>query len=453
MHDRVPPTDEDAEVSVLGALMLDPAMIDVVADVLTPDDFSREQHRYVYGAMLVLQERREPIDSTTLAGMLREQGRLQDVGGLTFLAGLLNAVPSAAAAPSYARLVKARATQRRLYDAARRVEASTLEPVADVPALLAEAERAILAVGDGVVEAPAASCADTVQDAAARLERAQADTEHRIPTGFPTLDRDFGGYLRGTLVVVGARPGAGKTIFAMATALRGAAAAGIGVLHRSLEMTRAELALRAFADACSIPNWRLQRGVLDERDYAPIATASGALMRLPWFIRDQAAEWQQDVRAYERMLRQRPDIGVLIVDHVGLVRGVGGNVEHRHLVIGEITSSLAALARRRNIVVIALSQLNRATEKEGREPMLSDLRESGSLEQDASLVLFLHPVDKDARGDAPQQLDIIVAKNRQGRTGKHAFRLHKQFCRLLDPFDDDHPTILQPEPEPREWFA
>jgi replicative DNA helicase len=433
---RVPPHSVEAEVSILGGIFCDPKALDVACEYVTPEDFYLARHRVLFAAMLELhEERREPIDLVVLTDLLRESGKLEELGGATALSEMANAVPTAAHVGSYATIVRTKAIQRQVIDASLKTALRAYEPVANAAEFLAEAEMRIASIAAQHVT-PAASTADDT--ATATLRRLDGKDAERVPTGYPTLDRDLGGFLRGSLVV-GARPGTGKSIFASDLALRGAIPAGVPVLHHSLEMSREELMLRVLANRCSIPNWRLQRGMLHATDRTSVATEVKKLATLPWFIRDGAAPWTQDLRAYERVVRDH-QVGVLIVDHVGLIRGVERSFSmRRDLVIGEITAGLVAFARRHRVVVVLISQLNRASQQENREPELHDLRDSGSLEQDASVVIFLHAPDKQEQsGDTQQRLDVIVAKNRQGPTGTFTLSYLKQFCRIIDSGAEEH---------------
>jgi len=430
---QMPPHNLEAEESVLGAILLEPAIIDDVSTVLTPDDFYDDRNARLFARMLDLHQQREPIDLVTLCDLLKARGELELVGGAYRVSAFGEQVPTAANAGTYAAIVRDRAVQRQLTTTATKIALKASEPCTDVAALVADAETRILAVGDHAGPALVVTAREAALAAQQHLLQRDVD---RIPTGFATIDSRLGGFLRGTLVVAGGRTGTGKSTVAQRLALGGAIEADIGVLYYSLEMGREELMLRAVANRTSIPNWRLQRSDLSESQHAEAAGALVELSELPWFIQDVAAPWERALSTLERTLRLHPEIGLVVVDHVGLVRGVeGGSIEHRHLVIGEITSTLVDLARRRNIVVLLVSQLNRDCEKQGREPMLSDLRESGSLEQDASMVLFLHLPEGDASGDDEQQLHLIVAKNRQGPIGRFRLRYVKQFCRITDPED------------------
>lgn len=429
-RNRTPPHNVEAEMSVLGGILLAPAMLDVAADLLTPADFYADAHARIFAAMLVLQERREPVDSVVLLDVLRERDELERVGGASYLGTLADDVPTSSHVATYARLVRNTATQRRMLEAGQAIAEAGYEHHSDVAEYVSASEARVLAVG---LPASEAIVSTALESTMAARERLHARDVRRIPTGYPDVDEKLGGFLRGTLVVIGARPGTGKSIVVSDFALEGAIPAGVGVLHRSLEMNREELMLRAVAKRARIPNWRLQRGYVDDHDREKADVAFAELADLPWLIRDQPAPWTQDIRAYERVLRQHPTVGMLIIDHIKLIRGVeGGSIERRHLVIGEITSALCDLARRRNIVVIVVSQLNRETEKQNREPFLADLRESGSLEQDASMVIFLHAPERDAPGDQPMPLEFIVAKNRQGPIGRFHFTCVKQFCDVSD---------------------
>jgi replicative DNA helicase len=429
---NVPANDHDAEQAVLGSVLLHAPALYEVLDFLRPEDFYREHHAAIYRAAIALQERGEPVDIITLGGELERAGVLDRVGGRTYLAQLEQVVPTAGNVEHYARIVKGHAQRRRLVEAGRQITSLGQD-------LAIEAEEAIDLAGQRVfaVGADRPERAQLVEDLlGAALTRIDARQESGrgvsgIESGLYDLDRMSGGWQPGDLVVVAGRPGMGKT-----TALLGFAAvaadSGIPVAIFSLEMSKTELVDRLICARAGIPSDRLQGGQLSEAELDRIHQAVGPLSTARLFIDDRAALDELALAAEARRLKLKEKIGLIVVDYIQLVHGRRRSGDpDRIQEVSSVTRSLRQLARELEVPVLAVSQLSRAPEQRtDHRPMLSDLRETGELEQSADLVLFVYRPDYYKPEDAPGTAEMIVAKHRNGPTGTIQTRFRKEFMRF-----------------------
>lgn len=419
---RVPPQSLEAEESVLGGILLDNTALDRVTELVRVDDFYREAHRKIFRAMLALGERGEPADLVTLAEALRQRGELEAVGGAAALAELADRVPTAANVARYARIVRDKAIQRNLIATATAIAERCYEASGDVRELLDRAEGEILALSDQEVK-PTFARLDTV------ISRAFNDIEHLhqkkqvvtgVPTGFIDLDKLTAGLQPSDLVVIAARPSMGKTAFALNIAANAALKTGGGVAIFSLEMSKEQLALRLLAGEARVDLTRVRTGQLSDREFRDLAYAASHLYPAPIFIDDTPALSVLELRAKARRLWRDPaaKLQLVVVDYLQLMRSAEGK-DSREQEISEISRSLKALAKELHVPVVALSQLNRQVETRSPPiPRLSDLRESGAIEQDADVIAFIYREevwrpDTDRRGVA----DLIVAKQRNGPVG------------------------------------
>lgn len=418
--DRMMPHHLDAECSILGAVILDNLRLGDACEYVTPARFYRAAHRQIFAAMLELAERRDVIDPVTLAAELERAGHLEDVGGRAYLTALVDGVPRGLNVPEYARIVREKADLRDLILAGNRMIAKAYEAREDAAEVLEEAEQAILGLADGTVS----TGFESMRSIAARgMELLEVTCQAKqavtgVPSGFPDLDDVTRGFQPGTLVILGARPGAGKSSLAMNIAQH-AASTGRVVGVFSLEMSNDELFMRQLASTAEMDSHRLQSGYIGQGDWRRIAAAIGTLSESSLYIDETPAIGVFQVRSRARRLKAEHGLHLLVIDYLQLM-GSSDRRDSRALELGAITSALKALSKELKIPILALSQLSRETEKRERDhrPRLSDLRDSGSLEQDADIVLFIYRPemylqDDDNRGVA----EILIAKHRNGPVG------------------------------------
>jgi replicative DNA helicase len=432
---RIPPQSLEAEESVLGGILLDNTALDRVLEFVRADDFYREAHRRVFRAMLALGERNEPVDLVTLAETLRQRGELQDVGGAAYLAELAERVPTAANVHHYARIVREKAILRSLISTATEIATKGYEDSRDVKDLLDRAEQSIFAISEREVK-PAfirmdALMTDTFKVVEKLHQQKQAVTG--VTTGFADLDRLTAGLQPSDLVIIAARPSMGKTAFVLNIAANASLRAGTGVAVFSLEMSKEQLALRMLCAEARVDLSRVRTGHLAPGELGELAQSAHVLITTPIYIDDTPAITVLELRAKARRLWRDPQakLGLIVVDYLQLMRSSEGK-DSREQEISEISRSLKALAKELNLPVVALSQLNRQVEnRTPAVPRLSDLRESGAIEQDADVIMFIYRDeayndDSDRKGVA----DIIIAKQRNGPIGKIELAFLREYTRF-----------------------
>ncbi|MCX6788858.1 MAG: replicative DNA helicase [Candidatus Jorgensenbacteria bacterium] len=423
---KVPPQDLDAEVSVLGSLMLDKNAIIHVTDILSPYDFYHPAHQKIYEVILELFERGEPIDILTVAHKLKGKKTFKDVGGTDYLTELVSRVPTSAHIEQYATIVKEKRVRREIINASSVINEQAFEH-ADFESLIDQVEQKIFGISQRSRPQKFAHIKEGLPEAYERLEKLHQGDKNSlrgVPTHFTKLDNLLSGLQRSDLIILGARPSTGKTAFALDIA-RQTALSGHAVGIFSVEMSRDQIIDRFIASQAQIPLWRLRSGRLnDELEFALVQQALDELSKAPIFIDDSSSPTILQMRSIARRLQLEHKLDLLIVDYIQLIRP---NTSSDNVVaqVSEISRGLKSLARELNIPVLALSQLSRDIEKrDSKLPRLSDLRESGSLEQDADVVMFLSR-DMGERSDLPEDgqgiVKVFVAKHRNGPTG--AFEL------------------------------
>jgi replicative DNA helicase len=430
---RVPPQSLDAEQSVLGGILLDNGALDRLAEILHADDFYREAHRKVFRAMQALSERNEPVDLITLPEELRARDVLAEIGGTAFLVELADRVPTAANIVNYARLVREKAILRSLITTATSIAARGYEPGQDVKELVERAEQDIFAISDREVRPAFVRIDRLLGDAFRTIDRLHEERQPvtGVPTGFADLDRLTAGLQRSDLVIVAGRPSMGKTAFCLNIAEHAALRADVGVALFSLEMSKEQLVLRMLCSDARVDAHRLRTGTLQEKDWARLAKAYADLSASKIFIDDSAMLTPLEIRAKARRLKAEHGLGLIVVDYLQLVSATG-RVENRQQEIASVSRSLKGLAKELAIPVVALSQLSRAPEaRTEKRPQLSDLRESGAIEQDADIVMFIYREEEykpteENRGIA----EIIIGKQRNGPTGTVKLAFIKEFTRF-----------------------
>lgn len=422
MSELVLPQNLDAERSVLGAVMVDNARLVDALEVVRPDDFFRVAHRTIFAAMIRMGEVQQAIDLVTLREILSKTGHIDDVGGASYLAALGDGMPRGANVKHYAGIVRDKADLRRLIDGSNRMLRRAYEAEDDAATILAEAERTIIGLADRRTSRGFESMRDIASRGLDAIERAHLRREavSGVPSGFDALDALTRGFQPGTLVTVGARPGMGKTSIGQNIA-QNAALAGYVVGCCSLEMENDELFMRHVASLARVDSHRLQSGYLGEREWGHIASAVGQLAEAPLFIDETPAINLFDVRSRARRLKVEHGLQLLVVDYLQLMSTPEGAdrraIETRALALGSITGGLKALAKELKIPILLLSQLSRELEKRGNRPRLSDLRDSGSIEQDSDIVMFLWRPETPQPPDDETTTELIIAKHRGGPIG------------------------------------
>ena len=437
---KVPPRNLEAEEAVLGGILLDSNALDRVAEVIGPDDFYRTTNRKIFLTMFALTERSEPIDLITLSEALQARGELQEVGGASYLAELSERVPSEANIADYARIVKEKAVLRNLITICGEIVSRCYSGREDIDQFLDEAERLIFDVSEQRIRPAFSKVGDMIMDTIKTIERLYERKElvTGVPTGFLDLDRKTAGFQPSDLVIIAGRPSMGKTAFVLNIAQYVAMEAKTTVGIFSLEMAKEQLVMRMLCADARVDNAKVRIGHLGERDFPRLVMAAGRLAEAPIYIDDTPGQNVLELRAKARRLKREANLGLLVIDYLQLMRGLTRQ-EDRVREMTEISRSLKALAKELNIPVIALSQLNRQVEFRGdKRPIMSDIRESGAIEQDADVIMFIyrdevyHP-ESEEEGTA----EIIIGKQRNGPTGtvRLAFRSeYTRFDNLVETF-------------------
>jgi replicative DNA helicase len=419
---RIPPQALEAELSVLGAMLLEKEAIGRATEVLEPSSFYRDTHRKIFEAMTALYERNETADLITVREELRKRGHLEAVGGATFLSQLLDQVPTAANIEYHSKLVLEKATLRKLIEVATEIVQKGYEASEDSGQIIDRAEELIFSINDPRLKRGFIPLKNLLSEA---VEMIQEISDNKrpvtgVPSGFHDLDKMTAGFQKSDLIVIAGRPSMGKTSLALNVAEYVAVDQNHPVGIFSLEMSREQLVMRLLSGRAGIPSHRLRTGYLRQEEWKALTEAAGALSRAPIFIDDTPAISVMEMRAKARRLKNEFGCELIVMDYLQLARGYH-NPESRQQEISQISRSLKALAKELSVPIIALSQLSRAVEqREDKRPMLADLRESGAIEQDADLVIFIfreefyRPNKEDARGMA----EIIVGKHRNGPTGR-----------------------------------
>jgi replicative DNA helicase len=435
----VPPHNLDAERSVLGAVLLDDRHLFslLVEEHLRPEHFFREQHALVFGAMVDLHNNDRKIDHLTVAEWLRAEGRLEDVGGPAAIEELAGWVPAAGHARDYGRIVRDTAQMRALLTASYEIQASVLSREAPARELVERAEQSMLEVAHDDRQKKMRTIADILHEETDKLHRLSVlkTALNGTPSGFKDLDEKTGGFQPGNLVIIAARPSMGKSAL-VANIAENAVLAGHAVALFSLEMSESELAQRFVASQARIKGEELRRGKVAEHRWPKILEACQRLADAPLFIDDSSDTGVLEIRAKARRLHHQVEggLGLVIVDYLQLMRHEG-RVESRVEQVGQISRGLKGLARELGVPVIALSQLSRAVEQRGgdKKPVLSDLRESGAIEQDADLVMFIYREEYyDKESERQGEADIIVAKHRNGPVGDVVLSFQKEYPKFMN---------------------
>jgi replicative DNA helicase len=433
--ERTLPHNLDAEKSVLGAVLIHNEAFNYAAEILRSRDFFRDAHRRIFEKMERLSERSDAIDLVTLKEELIRAGELDEVGGPAYLASLVDGVPRSTNVEYYARIVKEKATLRGLITVTAQISARAYGADDDPNTILDEAEQAIFSIAEDRVREGFVSMRDIVGESLPKIEQL---FEHKrlvtgVETGFTDLDQMTRGFQPGDLVIVAARPSMGKTSLVLNIAEQ-ASIRGTTVGFFSLEMSREQLFIRLLTSVARIDSHRLMTGTVGQRDYQQLSHAIGVLSDARLFIDDSPGVGVLEMRAKARRLAAEHGLGLLVIDYLQLMTG-RGRFENRTLELAAISRGLKGLAKELGVPVVALSQLSRAPEaRSDHRPLLSDLRESGALEQDADVVLMLYRADMypDAKPDDEGKAELIIAKQRNGPTGTVHLAFLKQHTRFED---------------------
>jgi replicative DNA helicase len=434
---KLPPQHIEAEQSILGGILIENEAINRVTEILDADDFYRDTHRKIFNALINLSERDEPADLITLTNELRKIDQLDSIGGASYLASLIDSVPTAANIQYYARIVKEKAILRKLIQTSTEIITQSYEDRGDVEGFLDEAERAIFDISEKRVRPSFYPIREIVKESFVTIEKLfkKKEAVTGVPSGFKELDRMTAGFQPSDLIIIAGRPSMGKTAFCLDVVEYAAIYNKIPAAIFSLEMSKEQLVIRMLCSQAHVEGTRLRTGYLNESDWPKLTIAAGSLSESPIYIDDTAALSVLELRAKARRLKSDHGLGMVIVDYLQLMKG-RSRVESRQQEISEISRSLKALAKELNIPVIAVSQLSRKTEERtGNRPQLSDLRESGAIEQDADLILFIYrdevynrSEDNPNRGKA----EVIIGKQRNGPIGKIDLAFLDKFTTFKD---------------------
>ncbi len=425
--EKLPPQNIEAEQSVLGCLLLDKDAIVKISDIIKPDDFYREIHKMIFEAMLELYEAREPIDVVSLANKLKEKEQLKEIGGRSYLISLANTVPTAAHVVNYAEIVQRKATLRRLIQAAQKITELGYQETESIDPLLDKAERTLFDVSQKYLKQKFVPIKDVLIEAFDRIDELHKEKGklRGTPTGFKDLDNLLAGLQKSDLIILASRPSMGKTTLALDIARHIATKEKIPVGIFSLEMSKEQVGDRFLCSEANVDLWRMRTGRLSDKeeddDFPKIGHAMGILSEAPIFIDDSPTNNVMEIRTKARRLQAEHNIGLIVVDYLQLMEGASTSISAgRVQEVSEISRGLKAIARELNIPVLALSQLSRAVESRSPQiPQLADLRESGSIEQDADVVMFIYREEfYKPNTERQHTADIFIKKHRNGPTGQ-----------------------------------
>jgi replicative DNA helicase len=441
---HLPPQNLEAEESILSAVLIDNDTLLDVLEVLAPEDFYKSAHQKIFAAVAELFRKSEPVDLVTLSNILRAQNRLEEIGGATYLARLVDTVPLAVNAQHYAKIVHDKACLRRLIEKSNKIARRCFEDSDDVDNIIDFAESSIFEISENKIKPSFYHIGKIIEGNIDALEERQGSKAlvTGVATGFTKIDELTAGFQQSDLIILAGRPGMGKTAFALNIAQHAAVGANIPVALFSLEMSKEQLSMRMLSSEAQIDSAKMRRGFISQNDWMKITDAAGVLAEAPIFIDDSPDITALEIRTKSRRLKMDQNIGMVIVDYIQLMKG-SASAERRDLEISEISRSLKALAKELSIPVVALSQLNRELEKRSdKRPQLSDLRESGALEQDADVVAFIYRdelYNKDENNPKKGTAEIIVAKQRNGPTGFAPLKFWDAYTRFGDLSPQDYP--------------
>lgn len=432
---KIPPQNLEAERAVLGAILLDNEVVYSIIEVLVPDAFYQKGHRLIFQSMLDLNERGEPVDLVTLTNRLRSEGFLENAGGAEYIPSLVEGVPTSAGAVHYARIVKEKSILRDLISTSTDIVEECYEAPGDVDDLIDEAERRIFQISDKRIGVSFYSMKEIVKSSFKTIENLYERKEHLtgVPTGFKDIDELTSGFQSSDLIIIAGRPSMGKTALCLNIAQNAAGTYKKSVAIFSLEMAKEQLVTRMLCSEARIDAHRLRRGYLGSTDWPKLTRAAGHLSDSSIFIDDSPAITVMEMRAKARRIKADKGLDLLIIDYMQLMRGRTRS-DSREQEISEISRSLKALAKELSVPVVALSQLNRAVEnRQDKRPILADLRESGAIEQDADLIIFIYRDELYNRNSPDKGVaEIIIGKQRNGPVGTRKLAWLDKYTRFED---------------------
>ncbi|HPQ82344.1 MAG TPA: replicative DNA helicase [Candidatus Saccharimonas sp.] len=433
---RVPPQSLDAEMSLLGAVLIDEEVLADVSEIVRSHDFYDKRHQIIFAAMIRLYERHKPVDLLTLTEELKKKSELEAIGGSAFLTELTNYVPTAAHADAYAELVEQKAIRRRLIKASADISELGYDEETTAQELLEKAEAELFSVSDQSLKQDLVSIESILTESFDRIEELHRNKGQLrgIRTGYRDLDNMTAGLQRSDLIILAARPAMGKTTLVTNLAYNVATIAKLPVLFFSLEMSKEQLIDRMLADASGVDSWNIRTGNLSDEDFSKISEAMGEMAEAPIFIDDTPGLSVLEMRTKARRAAHDQPLGLIIVDYLQLMQSNGNHNGNRVQEVSEISRGLKLIARELNVPLIALSQLSRSVESRTPPiPQLSDLRESGSIEQDADIVSFIYrPGYYEPDNPEVQNItDLIIAKHRNGPVGKVQLYFHPERLRFM----------------------
>lgn len=435
---RVPPQDIEAEKSLLGAILISDAVMPEILTILKPRDFYDKRHEIIFDAMMRLYDQHKPIDLLTLTTELKSKKKIKEIGGAPYLTELSNFVPAASHAKAYADIVERASVRRRLIKAGTEIANKAYDDDAEVDNLIGAAEKDLFEVSDKIVKSDYVAMDELLADAFDRIEELHKNKGalRGLKTGFRDIDKKTAGLQKGDLVIVGARPAMGKTTFAQNLAYNIASINKKGVLFFSMEMAANEIIDRMISDVSGVNNWNIRTGNLTDEEFQKIGDALSEMDEIPIYIDDTSSMNIVELRNKARRAVHDHDIGIVIVDYLQLIAGDSTYKGNRVMEVTEISRGLKTLARELEVPVVALAQLSRSvTGRDDPRPVLSDLRESGSIEQDADLVMFLHRPDYYKQNDDDYEethiTELLIAKHRHGAVGKIELYFHPELLRFM----------------------
>ncbi|ARI75555.1 replicative DNA helicase [Halobacillus mangrovi] len=435
-NDRTPPHNIEAEQAVLGAIFLEPEAMSTAAEYLLPEDFYRASHQRIYEVMLTLSDKGEPIDLVTVTTALSNNKVLEEVGGVSYLTDVANSVPTAANIMYYTQIVGEKSTLRSLIRTATNIVTSGYAEEDDLEDVLNSAEKDILEVSQRKNSSAFKSIKDVLIDVYDNIEQLHNNdgSTTGIPTGYRDLDHLTSGFQRNDLIIIAARPSMGKTAFALNIAQNVAVHTDENVAIFSLEMGADQLVSRMLCAEGNIDAQRLRTGNMEAEDWNKLTMAMGSLSNAGIYIDDTPGIRVSEIRSKCRRLKQEHGLGMILIDYLQLIQGSANSKENRQQEVSEISRSLKGLARELNVPLIALSQLSRGVEsRQDKRPMMSDLRESGSIEQDADIVGFLYRDDYyDKESENQNIIEIIISKQRNGPVGNVELAFVKEYNKFVD---------------------
>ncbi len=432
---KVPPQNVDAEMSLLGAVLIDEEVLADITEHVKPRDFYDKRHAMIYDAIMRLYEKNKPVDLLTLTDELKRKKELDEIGGSAYLTELTNYVPTAAHAESYAEIVAQKAVRRRLIKASGEISELGYDEATSTQELLQQAEAELFAVSDQSLKQDLTSLESILTDSFDRLEELHRNKGQLrgVRTGYRDLDNMTAGLQRSDLIILAARPAMGKTTLVTNLMYNVATIAKQSVLFFSLEMSKEQLVDRMLADASGVDSWNIRTGNLSDEDFSKLSEAMGEMAEAPIFIDDTPGLSVLEMRTKARRAAHDQPLGLIIIDYLQLMQGSGRHDGNRVQEVSEISRGLKLIARELNVPVIALSQLSRTVENRSPQiPQLADLRESGSIEQDADIVMFIYR-EAYYNPDTEREniTDLIIAKHRNGPVGKVELYFHPERLRFM----------------------